>query len=151
MDAPSHSCRVEPPDLAERLRRRARRLTGPRQAIFDLLRGQGHPLTIKEIFGAFPAQTCDLVTVYRCMHLLEEMRVVKRIDFGDGVARYELLGDEEDDHHHHLVCTHCAAVVKVEDCFPAALQEEIAARNGFTGVSHRLEFFGVCPQCQPRR
>ncbi|PYJ99781.1 MAG: transcriptional repressor, partial [Verrucomicrobia bacterium] len=25
---------------------------------------------------------------------------------------------------------------------------EIAARNGFKAITHKLEFFGVCPQCQ---
>src|SRR3974377_1590794 len=94
----------ELPLLAERLRRRSRKLTGPRQAILNLLRRHRHPLAIKEIFSGLAAGNCDLATVYRSMHLLEEMGMVKRFDFGDGVARFELLAEGDDGHHHHLVC-----------------------------------------------
>jgi Fur family ferric uptake transcriptional regulator len=74
--------------------------------------------------------------------------MVKRFDLGDGVARYELVGSDDDGHHHHLVCRQCAEVVEIDDCFPQDLEEEIARHNGYTGVTHRLEFFGVCPRCR---
>jgi Fur family transcriptional regulator, ferric uptake regulator len=134
--------------LTDRLRRQDRKITGPRRAILELLRQHAHPLSIKEVHGALPDNHCDLVTVYRSMHLLESMGMVKRFDFGDGLARFELLAEGDDGHHHHLVCVQCATVVEVEECFPTALEEQIAARNGFKKVSHKLEFFGICPSCQ---
>ena len=134
--------------LTGRLRRQLRRVTGPRQAILEILRRHPHPLTSREIFAALPRDQCDLVTIYRVMHLLEEMGMVKRFDFGDGTARFELVGEGEDGHHHHLVCTRCSGIVEIEDCSLRELEARIAARNGFTGVTHRLEFFGVCPECQ---
>jgi Fur family ferric uptake transcriptional regulator len=82
------------------------------------------------------------------MHLLESMGIVKRFHFGSGGARFELLPEGDDGHHHHLVCTECSQIVELEDCFPQELQERIAVRNGFKAVTHKLEFFGVCPQCQ---
>ena len=97
---------------------------------------------------ALPSAGCDLATVYRSMHLLEGMKMVKRFDLGDGVARYELLGEGDDGHHHHLVCTRCGAVVEIDECFISELEEKVAARNGFKAVSHQLEFFGICPRCQ---
>jgi Fur family ferric uptake transcriptional regulator len=136
------------PELAEKLRRKSRRLTGPRQAILGILRRQAHPMSNKEIFAALPKGDCDLATVYRSMHLLENMGMVKRFDLGDGVARFELLREGDDGHHHHLVCTNCAGVVEIEECFMGELEERLAARNGFTGVTHKLEFFGICPRCQ---
>lgn len=136
------------PQLAERLRRHAHKLTGPRQAILKLLRRHSHPLSSKEIYTALPGRNCDLATVYRSMHLLEKMKIVKRYDLGDGVARFELLGEGDDGHHHHLVCTRCARVVEIDECFTRELEEKIAERNGFKAVSHKLEFFGICPRCQ---
>ena len=136
------------PRLAERLRGQARKITGPRQAILEVLRRQAHPLSNKEIHAALPGNECDLATVYRSMHLLEGMKMVKRFDLGDGVARFELLGEGDDGHHHHLVCTGCGRVVEIDECFTRELEEKIAARNGFKAVSHKLEFFGVCPRCQ---
>jgi Fur family transcriptional regulator, ferric uptake regulator len=136
------------PELAARLRRQSHKVTGPRQAILDILRRQHGPVTIREIFAELGNGDCDLATVYRSMHLLETMRMVKRFDFGDGAARFELLAEGDDGHHHHLVCTRCTTVVEIEDCFPEELQAGIARRNGFKSVTHRLEFFGVCPDCQ---
>jgi Fur family ferric uptake transcriptional regulator len=136
------------PDLTARLRRQSRKVTASRQAILEVLRSHDHPLSIKEIFAALPTGDCDLATVYRSMHLLESMSIVKRYDLGDGAARFELLREGDDGHHHHLVCTRCAGVVELDDCFLRELEEDLSARSGFKSVTHRLEFFGICPGCQ---
>lgn len=135
-------------DLTEKLRRQARKVTGPRQAILDVLRQHAHPLTNKEIHAALGTADCDLATVYRTMHALEALGMVRRVDFGEGAARFELAEEGVDPHHHHLVCRRCSMVVEIDDCFPSELERELARRHGFRDVSHRLEFFGVCPRCQ---
>ena len=134
--------------LTGRLRRQARKITGPRRAILEILHRHAHPLTTREILAALRGGRCDLATIYRAMHLLEKLGMVKRFDFGDGAARFELVGEHDDGHHHHLVCTRCAGVVEIEDCFPPEVERRIAARNGFKSVTHKLEFFGLCPGCQ---
>jgi len=134
--------------LTGRLRQKARKITGPRAAILEILRQHLHPLTNREIFTAMPGSECNLATIYRAMHLLEEMGMVKRFDFGDGAARFELVGEGDDGHHHHLVCTRCAEVVEIGECFPREIETRIAAANGFKSVTHKLEFFGLCPECQ---
>jgi Fur family transcriptional regulator, ferric uptake regulator len=146
---PDHSHRrQELSALTGRLRQQARKITGPRAAILEILRQHPHPLTNRDIFDTLPKGQCDLATIYRAMHLLEEMGMVKRFDFGDGTARFELVGEGEDGHHHHLVCTRCSEVIEIEECFPNEIEKRIAAANGFKGVSHKLEFFGICPACQ---
>lgn len=136
-------------ELTEKLRQGSRKVTGPRQAILEVLRKHASPLTNKEIRTALGKDDdCDLATVYRNMHTLEKLGLVRRYDFGDGAARFELTSEEESAHHHHLVCTRCAKIVEVDDCFPEEFQAAVASRHGFTGVSHRLEFFGICPKCQ---
>ncbi len=140
--------RTEWPELAERLRRQSRKLTPARRRLLEILRQQDHPLSIKQIFAALPNGDCDLATVYRSMHLLEKMGMAKRFDLGDGVARFELLREGDDGHHHHLVCTRCAGIIEIEDCAMGDLDRQIAYNNGFKSVTHKLEFFGVCPACQ---
>ena len=134
--------------LTGRLRRESHKITGPRKAILDILRKHRHPLTNREILAAMPGSQCDLATIYRAMHLLEGVGMVKQFDFGDGVARFELVRESGESHHHHLVCTRCAHVVEIEECFSRELERRIATKNGFEAVTHRLEFFGVCPDCQ---
>ena len=115
--------------------------------ILNLLDTEQHPVTIRELFNRLPSATCDLATLYRSMHLLEELNLVKRFDFGDGVARFELAGQNLT-HHHHLICRDCSAVVEIEECFPEELERKIASGNGFKAITHKLEFFGICPSCQ---
>jgi Fur family transcriptional regulator, ferric uptake regulator len=134
--------------LTSRLRGQSHKITGPRAAILEILRQHPHPLTNREIQAALPKDECDLATIYRSMHLLEKMGMVKRFDFGDGAARFELVGENDDGHHHHLVCTRCSEVVEIEECFPAEVEKRIATANGFKAVTHKLEFFGICPDCQ---
>ena len=145
----AHDHAAEPlSDLTSRLRQKSQRVTGPRQAILELLRRHRHPMTNKEIHAALAKGDCDLATIYRSMHLLEGVGMVKRFDFGDGVARFELLTCDEHAHHHHLVCTCCADIVEIDDCFAEEFETRVAAAHGFKSVTHKLEFFGVCPDCQ---
>jgi Fur family ferric uptake transcriptional regulator len=137
--------------LADRLRSQSRKITAPRLAILEILREHLHPMTNREVFDAMPKGRCDLATIYRAMHLLQAMGMVKRFDFGDGIARFELVSARRHGHHHHLVCTYCAEVVEVQECFPDKLQKRIAAKNGFKAVTHKLEFFGICPDCQTQQ
>jgi len=134
--------------LTSRLRAGSRRITGPRKAILQILGRHPHPLTNRQILAALPKGQCNLATVYRAMHLLGALGMVKRYDFGDGTARFELTPEKGDAHHHHLVCTSCSEVVEIQDCFPDELEARIASRNGFKAVTHKLEFFGICPDCQ---
>ena len=144
----SHGTDAALPRVVEQLRRRSRKLTAPRQAILAILRRTRRPLSTKEIFQALAKGEGDLATVYRSMHLLESMGIVKRFNFDDGVARFELLEEGDDGHHHHLVCRRCAEVIELQECFTEEVEERIAAASGFTAVTHQLEFFGICPSCQ---
>jgi len=137
-------------DLTDRLRRDARRITGPRQAILRVLQAHPRPMTNKEIFEALPQGECDLATVYRSLHLLEDMGLVERFDFGDGTARFEMSRPGHSGHHHHLVCTTCEAIHPIEDCLALEWETKIARESGFRMVTHKLEFFGLCPDCQKR-
>ena len=136
------------PVLAEKLRKKSRKVTGPRQGILQILSNHSHPMSVKEIHAALPGADCNLATVYRCIHLLQGMGMVQRFDIGDNVARFELLAEGDDGHHHHLICTDCAEVIELEDCGMCELESLIASRNRFQRVTHKLEFFGVCPDCQ---
>ncbi|MDX1950752.1 MAG: Fur family transcriptional regulator [Verrucomicrobiota bacterium] len=144
----SHAHGPELSDLTGHLRTQDHKITAPRQAILNVLRNEKHPLTTRQILDALPGGFCNLATVYRSIHLLQRLGLVQRYDFGDGAARFELTRGGKDHHHHHLICTKCALVIEVQQCIALDLEQQIATGNGFTKVSHKLEFFGVCPDCQ---
>jgi Fur family ferric uptake transcriptional regulator len=132
----------------ERFRRESCKLTGPRRAVLRVLEEDARPLSNREIFRRLPLGAGDLATVYRSIQLLERLKVVKRFDLGDGVARFALLNERHHGHQHHLVCTRCASMVEIGDCVVRELEERIVTQSKFKAVTHRLEFFGVCPACQ---
>ena len=148
MKTHSHKKAHEADALASRLRAQSRKITGPRRAILQLLATEKHPVSIRDLHRLLSRSSCDLATVYRSLKMLERFGMVKRFDFGDGIARYELNRHDDGGHHHHLICTGCSKVVELDECFPSELEQKIASGNGFTRISHKLEFFGVCPKCQ---
>jgi Fe2+ or Zn2+ uptake regulation protein len=127
------------------LRERGQRVTVARKAVLELLVAEHGPFTTEEIHARLPEGECDLVTVYRTVASLEEIDVVRRCDFGDGVYRYEF--NHADHHHHHIICRQCRSVAVLEVCVADAL-ERMARQLGYTQVTHALEVFGICPACQ---
>ena len=127
------------------------RLTLPRRLAVELLARTRGPLTIDEIHSEISRaennRSVDLVTVYRIMTKLEEIAIVIRCDFNDGLVRYELAADGH--HHHHIVCRVCRLTTPIEACDINALPF-LPKDHGYQNITHRLEFFGVCPICSEK-
>ena len=87
-------------------------------------------------------------TVYRTLKLLKECGLAFERHFGDGVSRYEVAW--EDEHHDHLICLDCEKIIEFEDEAIEKLQHEVSANHGFTLVRHKLELYGICPDCQAK-
>ncbi len=83
----------------------------------------------------------SIATVYRTVRLFEEAKLVERLDFGDGRARYEEVGAR--DHHHHLINLRTGEVIEFESAELESLKRRIASDLGFELVGERLELYGV--------
>jgi Fe2+ or Zn2+ uptake regulation protein len=127
------------------LRDHGSRVTGPRRAILGLLASEHGPFTAEEVHARMKPGECDLVTVYRCLSAMEALNLVRRCDFGDGSYRYEFNTGEH--HHHHIICRTCHGVETLDLCVADGL-ERMARQMGYANVTHTLEIFGVCPNCQ---
>jgi Fur family transcriptional regulator, ferric uptake regulator len=136
-------------DWKASVRQGAGRVTRSREEILELLRQHQRPWTPQDLLGALPPRRCDLATVYRTLTRFEELGLVQRVDLGDGRARFEIAENQPGGHHHHhLVCRDCSQILEIDDCIPADLESRVARQHGFRNVTHRLEFFGICPRCQ---
>lgn len=136
----------------ERIRGQAGRVTRSRQIILEALLRLRRPSTPKQIAEAVGTRALDLATVYRCLTVFEQMGLVRRIDFGDGLARFEIADDDATGHqHHHLLCRHCDRIVRLDNCVLGEEEASLARRYGFVEIKHHLEFFGICPACQQAR
>ena len=128
------------------------RYTPLRRALVETLATAGRPLSIPEILTSAP----DLPqsSAYRNITALIDVGVVRRVAGTDDHGRFE-LAEELSGHHHHLVCTNCG---KVEDVHPSPRLERalgeaargVAEDHGYAISEHRLDLFGVCPQCADR-
>lgn len=124
------------------LRKNGFRVTDPRMNILQILELSGcKPQTAENIRKT---SKLDKVTVYRTLESFVEKNLVSRIEFGDGVTRYEILHG----HHHHIVCTECGITADVENCMEAKKVKELESKTGFIVSSHSLEFFGLCKNCR---
>lgn len=86
----------------------------------------------------------DRVTVFRMLNILTEHGILRKVELGEGKARYELASTD----HHHLICENCGEIEDVSDCNLIGLEEEIQMKKHFLIKRHSLEFFGLCNNCQ---
>lgn len=111
---------------------------------FDL---EGHH-TVEDLWARVRKQDArvSVATVYRTMKLLADCGLAHPRNFGDGQTRYEAAVGRH--HHDHLICTRCGLIVEFENDRIEALQDAVARKHGFTVVSHKMELYGLCRNCQ---
>ena len=117
-------------------------LTTPRRLVFAYLTEHGMATT-KDLVTGLPQ--LDRASVYRTLHLLLELDVLREVGLGRG-RRYE-LSDRFDDHHHHFVCSQCGRTDSFEAADLETVMQRLSLRQGFTLESHQVELTGRCSNC----
>jgi Fur family ferric uptake transcriptional regulator len=122
---------------------------GARNAVVELLEQQSCALTAQEIDDRLRAHGRGVgrASVYRILELLTELRLVQRIDVGQGVARYE-RHQPDGDHHHHLVCDRCGRIAPFEDPVLEHAIERVSRRLSFAVDDHDVVLRGACGDCR---
>jgi Fur family peroxide stress response transcriptional regulator len=134
-------------ELVKKLRERRCRMTPQRVAMLRLLAAsEGHP-SAAHLYDRLRAQfpTTSLATVYKTLNLLEEMGEVLELGFSGDDNRYD---GNKPYPHPHLICIRCRKIVDVEAGLAQDLAKEVARGSRFRVVGHRLDFYGLCPECQ---
>ncbi|WP_325176583.1 ferric iron uptake transcriptional regulator [Paenibacillus alkalitolerans] len=126
------------------------KLTAQREAtVRVLLENEHEHLSAEDVFMLvkefFP--NIGLATVYRTLELLAELNVVEKMNFGDGVARFDLRGEQQAHMHHHLICTACGKLKEIKDDWLLELEKRLEREYGFKVTDHRLDFMGVYEAC----
>ncbi|MBP1705101.1 MAG: ferric uptake regulator, Fur family [Chloroflexi bacterium] len=123
------------------------RTTGPRRIVAELVAGQDGAFTAVGLESAARAGGVHVgrATIFRAIELFESLGVVERVDLPAGDHAYVACVSH---HHHHVICTTCGRSTEVEDVGIEALARTVGRRTGFRVDEHRLELFGICPDCQ---
>jgi Fur family ferric uptake transcriptional regulator len=139
--------------IKQQLQAQSYKLTPQREAtVRVLLEHEEAHLSAEDVFLLVKEKSPDigLATVYRTLELLTELHVVEKMNFGDGVARYDLRNENNRHHHHHLICVQCGSVVEIMDDWLLPLEERLEKEYGFAVVDHRLDFQGYCRNCRDK-
>jgi Fur family ferric uptake transcriptional regulator len=133
------------------LEREGYRLSGPRSAVVETLDDLGCSVTAKEIADRLRdrGQDVGVASIYRTLELLDKLRLTRRVDAAEGVARYEPL-NPSGEHHHHIVCDTCGEVTAFEDSHLEQAIDELAARVDYAIDTHDVTLRGECPACRAR-
>ncbi len=105
------------------------------------------PLSASQIYSNLKSAGSDIdrATLYRTLNCFVGLGLVGKTQFKGKEAKYELI--DEKNHHHHLICDHCGSVSDIplnED----VLIKGVEGKTKFRVLSHTLEFYGLCRNCQ---
>jgi len=126
------------------------KLTPQREAtVRVLLENEEDHLSAEDVYLLVKdkAPEIGLATVYRTLELLSELKILHKMNFGDGVARYDLRDDNAAYHHHHLICQNCGAVDEIFEDLLVTAEEKVKNVYNFYITDHRLTFYGICSRC----
>ncbi len=121
------------------------RITTQREVILEELRCvKTHP-TADELFALVRRRLprVSLATIYRNLEWLVGQELVQKIEVGGRQMRFD--GNPQD--HYHIRCRYCGKVDDLNvDPLPN-LDNHIDSECNYVLLGHRLEFIGICPEC----
>ena len=123
------------------------RMTEPRRTVAALVADQPGHFAAADLVAVAEARHLDVgrATVFRTLDVMLELGLVERLDLPSGEHAYIAC---EPSHHHHVVCSACGRSQDVDDSGLGPIVRTIARQTGYRIDVHRLELFGLCPDCQ---
>ncbi len=123
------------------------RITPQRYAVLKVLaHSHDHPSaeTIHaELINHYP--TMSLATVYKTIHLLKREGEILELEFSDLGNRYD---GNKPYPHPHVICTKCGKIIDPSQLNLDEITSKMMEETGFKILTHRLDFYGICPDCQ---
>ena len=135
--------------MLQLLRGAGYRVTSERKAVLDAVLASCRPFSGGDVVAQVSRRDPSVgrATVFRTLEVLVDLGVIGRVHQPGVDAAYVLCSQ---DHHHHAICSRCGLVVELPGCPLDDAAEKEATAAGFRLESHRLEYYGVCGQCQAK-
>ena len=104
-----------------------------------------HP-TAGDIYGLVRKEipNISLGTVYRNLKFLKQEGKILELDLAGTISRF----DGNTQNHYHFRCEQCGHIFDVDDPLDRENDDRVAQKTGFKISYHRLEFCGLCKDCQ---
>jgi Fur family ferric uptake transcriptional regulator len=126
---------------------RGLRLTGPRQALVDVLVEGAAPMSVAEVRGRLKGRRANLVSIHRTVNLLCDLGLLRVVDTAKGTQRFELA--EQFTGHHHTSCVRSADAWRTSTAVCSRTTRSTPSGSACAGCAtcHDLKLVGVCRQC----
>ena len=135
-------------EVREAVRAHGLRATAARIDVLVVLHEAAQPLTHEQVMAALREGVYDKASVWRILADLAEAGVLRRMDLGDRVWRYELRDACRKIHHEHahFLCEACGDV----RCLPPVrvVGEDGELPEALAGASFRVRVMGRCGRCE---
>ncbi len=131
-------------DLADAIRRCRLRATPARLAILRILRAATSPVSHQDVVERLGALGRDRTTVYRNLHQLTTVGLLRRVVVGERLYRFVAVGDRGTALHAEFVCDVCGRVEQLSEIqlVGTATAPRAVARGQIT-----LRVLGTCDGC----
>jgi Fur family ferric uptake transcriptional regulator len=126
------------------------KITPQRRMILDIFLLEPGHVSSEELYAKVKRRDASIgqATVYRTLKLLAGCGLAEAVSFADGITRYEPhFGCE---HHDHLICESCGRNIEIMDPVIETRQVELAGKYGFRLLRHKMDLYGMCPDCQKK-
>ncbi len=139
--------------LKNELNARGYRSTPQRQKVLNIFMAltQGNHLSAEDLRKTLTedGERISLSTVYRTLHLMVYMGLLRELELAEGHKHYELNRPLRD--HHHIVCVHCNATLEFEERSVTEIGEKTAKASGYHVLDCQLTLYGVCASCATKQ
>jgi len=132
-------------DILNDLKKAGYRITKHRRAIIEFIAERKDHPSVRWVFNKIKSKEpgITLSTVYNTINLLVEMNALKELEFDETDNRY----DTNLTPHLNLVCTICGSITDFEYKLPVN-PKKIQSTEGFVTLDYRIEYRGICSNCQ---
>ena len=135
-------------DFKDVTRKEGLKITPQRISVLEeIINSEGH-LESEDIYMAIKVRKTYVsrATVYRTLDILVQNGFARKLNLGDGRARYEKKIDSP--HHDHMICNNCGKILEFVNDEIEKIQEEITKQQQFKLQQHIHQLFGICKECQ---
>jgi Fur family transcriptional regulator, ferric uptake regulator len=130
--------------VRELLRSKSLRATPARIAVIRFLQESDHPMTHLDVTEKLVLEGYEKSTIFRALADMTEVGLVRKMELGDHVWRFERIGESERDGsaHPHLLCVDCGTIQCLNDN-----QVELKTSKS-VGEVHDVLLKGRCRDCR---
>lgn len=132
-------------DCSTELREVNLSVTPARISAMQFFEKNDKPFDALSLTESLAKEGVDRVTAFRILNAFVEKGILRKLEFLEGKARYELTSRGD---HHHFICKSCGTVIDIEDTIIPKFENTLEKKYGFTITNHSLEFFGICESCK---